>query len=193
MQTNFLPVDTGCAFAPTYSLKQFAAGVGATICLLTVSSNDAVASVDLLQTLASPLSIVSTHSSHYSMYNRGNINMFIEGTATMTSDVWNSHRKLDEISLLSYNWNNNGANAFSPALIGKMRDIINRISVQPAIFPTARDSIQFEYENENGDYLEFELFEDGNLKKFFFGSNGESITEYIAVEEIERNVSEFYE
>jgi len=34
------------------------------------------------------------------------------------------------------------------------------------IFPTARGSIQMEYETERGDYLELELFEDGRLKAF---------------------------
>ncbi|KJE25644.1 hypothetical protein LG52_3208 [Geobacillus kaustophilus] len=37
--------------------------------------------------------------------------------------------------------------------------MIHTVIKQPKLFPTARDSIQLEFEKENGDYLEFELFE----------------------------------
>ena len=37
-----------------------------------------------------------------------------------------------------------------------MRNLIH----QPKIFPTGRQTIQLEYEKRNGDYLEFELFEE---------------------------------
>lgn len=61
---------------------------------------------------------------------------------------------LNEIAKLKDNWNNNGANSFSAKLIEKCRGIVMQLAAEPFICPTACGSIQFEYEKENGDYLE---------------------------------------
>jgi hypothetical protein len=39
-------------------------------------------------------------------------------------------------------------------------NLIKSLYRQPDVFPTGRQSIQFEYEKENGEYLEFEIFHD---------------------------------
>ena len=67
---------------------------------------------------------------------------------------------LNDIAKLEDNWNNNGANSFSTKLIEKCRGIAMQLAAEPFICPTACGSIQFEYEKENGDYLEFEIYED---------------------------------
>ena len=67
---------------------------------------------------------------------------------------------LSQIAKLEDNWNNNGANSFSAKLIEKCRGIVIQLVAEPFICPTACGSIQFEYEKENGDYLEFEIYED---------------------------------
>lgn len=67
---------------------------------------------------------------------------------------------LSEIEKLTDNWNDNGASAFSSKLIEKCRRIVMQLVSEPFICPTACGSIQFEYEKENGDYLEFEIYED---------------------------------
>lgn len=67
---------------------------------------------------------------------------------------------LDDILALKDNWNDNGAKCFSKQLVEKCRTIVNDLVAEPFICPTARGSIQFEYNKENGDYLEFEVFED---------------------------------
>ena len=77
--------------------------------------------------------------------------------------------KIQDISELKDDWNGNGASAFKDTLIQKMKYLILRLNVQPEIFPTARGSIQFEYEKETGEYLEFELF-DTKLKVLTMGS-----------------------
>lgn len=110
----------------------------------------------------------------------------------MRIEVLNSLRVLDEIADLKDDWNNNGASKFSEAIITAMRKIINNLEIQPMIFPTAKGSIQFEYENNTDDYLEFELFEDLSIKKFTLNHNGVSKTEMISVEKIDEVVKEFY-
>lgn len=67
---------------------------------------------------------------------------------------------LDDIKKLTDNWNDNNAKAFSPILIDKCRRILDDLVAEPFVCPTARGSIQFEYEKDDGKYLEFEIFED---------------------------------
>lgn len=71
-----------------------------------------------------------------------------------------SYHVLNSIQLLERNWNDNEAEPFSDDLISKTKEILPSLEVQPQIFPTARNSIQLEYEKENNDYLEFEIYED---------------------------------
>lgn len=59
--------------------------------------------------------------------------------------------KLNEISNLEFDWNENGVEPFSKELISITNAIFNDMERQPKIFPTARHSIQFEYENEYDD------------------------------------------
>ena len=68
--------------------------------------------------------------------------------------------KLQGFKNLKENWNDYGAPPISHSLIDTAIKIIQEIKVQPQLFPTARNSIQLEYEKINGEYLEFELFED---------------------------------
>lgn len=65
---------------------------------------------------------------------------------------------LDNIANLEENWNGNHANAFASELIKKCKDILNQLTIPPFIAPTALNAIQFEWEKENGDYLECEIF-----------------------------------
>ena len=60
--------------------------------------------------------------------------------------------------VLEENWNGNHANAFASELIKKCKDILNQLTIPPFIAPTALNAIQFEWEKENGDYLECEIF-----------------------------------
>jgi len=69
---------------------------------------------------------------------------------------------LIEIGQLEDNWNQYGAKKFNQNLIYKCIKIINEtdLQYQPEIFPTGRESIQFEYEPDDDHYLEIEIFED---------------------------------
>ena len=65
---------------------------------------------------------------------------------------------LNEIAQLEENWDSYGAKAFPQELIDKCKDLINDLEFQPKIFPTCRQSVQFQYELEDRSYLEFEIF-----------------------------------
>lgn len=112
----------------------------------------------------------------------------------MNEEKINNLRKLDQIALLPNNWNENGANAFDKQLISKVRGIITALEIQPEIFPTACDSIQIEYDKEDGSYLEIEIFLEDPCEVFEINENGEesyfSIT--ADVEAIAKVVNSFY-
>lgn len=69
---------------------------------------------------------------------------------------------LSEIGQLQDNWNQYGSEKFKQELVFKCIKIIIHTDLiyQPEIFPTARQSIQFEYEPDDNHYLEIEIFED---------------------------------
>lgn len=98
---------------------------------------------------------------------------------------------IDKIALLEENWNGNGANKFSEELISNAKMLISNFSIQPDVLPTARDSIQMEYEKDSGDYIEFELFKNGQLKVFTF-SNHQFNTEYIDLDSANEVFRSFY-
>lgn len=52
-------------------------------------------------------------------------------------------KKLDQIAYLEDGWNGNTARAFEKQLISMVRRIITALDVQPELFPTACDSVQF--------------------------------------------------
>lgn len=70
--------------------------------------------------------------------------------------------------------------SISHKVVMKAESILAKLKIQPIVFETYRDSIQFEYEKSNGDYLELEIYEDS--LNFLLIENGET-------EELE-NISE---
>ncbi len=69
-------------------------------------------------------------------------------------------KRLSEIGELEDNWDQYGASKFDPNLILKCIKFISKfdLNYQPEIFPTARQSIQIEFEPDENYYLEFEFF-----------------------------------
>ena len=115
-----------------------------------------------------------------------------DGISTMREELAKSFVRLDEIETLQDDWNGNGASAFSADIIDRVRELVSTLNIQPIILPTARDSIQMEYENEKGDYLELELFEGGRLKLFSYSHDGVSETRDISIAEADKVVCSFY-
>ncbi|WP_338220104.1 hypothetical protein [Algoriphagus sp. oki45] len=105
-------------------------------------------------------------------------------------DLKSNLEKLEEFKKLEFNWNGNNAEPFSDALIEKAKSVLFSLRVQPEIFPTARKSIQFEYEKGNGDYLEIEIFED--FIKFFQVIGEIESSDKIDFSRIFYKVNEFY-
>lgn len=102
--------------------------------------------------------------------------------------------KLKVIGDLKDNWNQNGASAFSGKLIKRVRSILEKIEVQPEIFPTALGTIQLEFDNSRRDHMEIEISESGNAEVFVSMYNRKEYFETIpaTADAINKKVREFY-
>ena len=81
-------------------------------------------------------------------------------TGSASSALARNILKIRSFERLLPNWNQNGAAPLSREVTERAVDLLQFLKIQPQIFPTARQSVQFEYEKANGDYLEFEVFAD---------------------------------
>lgn len=70
---------------------------------------------------------------------------------------------LESYKYLKDNWNGYGAKPFTSSFIERLKDIVIALEFSPKIFPTGRNSIQLEFEKKNGDYLEFEVYNSGEI------------------------------
>lgn len=105
-------------------------------------------------------------------------------------ELLNAYETLREIEQLEKNWNENQADPISSEVVKKVRNTLPLLDKQPEIFPTACNSIQIEYEKENEDYLEFEIFEDTVKCYREIDQHVEEST--VDKEEIPKIVREFY-
>ena len=103
-------------------------------------------------------------------------------------------KKLDVIQRLKKNWNGNGAAPFSPKEIDRMKVLINELRIQPEIFPTALQTIQFEYDNARRDHMEIEIGTSNTAEVFIVTYFGEESFEALPVTAaaINQRVEAFY-
>lgn len=101
--------------------------------------------------------------------------------------------KLNSFKNFEPNWNGYKADSFNVELIDRVWNIINLPSLkfQPDIFPTARQSIQFEYEKSNGNYLEFEIFQN-RITGFSIIADEETEFKNLSESEMLRMIDDFY-
>lgn len=164
----------GIVRANTSSIRTLGAYVCAAISLSCALSSDLVVIPQRHFSTLNQYS-VSTNPTPAMVYDNGSITVFstnLDGVATMDGALEKNFRVLAEIAALESNWNGNGANAFSDTLLSKCREVLQGLRIQPDIFPTAQDSIQFEWEHLQGDYLEVELFEDGTCQMYMQRADG---------------------
>ncbi len=103
-------------------------------------------------------------------------------------------KKLNAICSLKENWNGNGAPAFPRALTERVERLLQTLSIQPEIFPTACSTIQLEYDNSRRDHMEIEIGSGDTAEVYIVFYNGEESTDEIAVsaEAINERVNAFY-
>ena len=177
---NINVATSGCSQNPIYAPVITAAAVSI---LFSFSAPSPVFEVEHNRPI-----VANSISREY--FNSNNI-LFLSNDIISNKKI-ESLARLVEIGGLQDNWNGNGASHFSNELLDFAKGIILDLSIQPAIFPTARDSIQLEYENNLGDYLEFELFNNKKVTMFSFNHIGTTENTAISCEEINELVGRFY-
>lgn len=105
-------------------------------------------------------------------------------------------KKIEEFKNLKFNWNDNDAKPFEQLFIKKICELLEKIYVQPKLFPCADNSIQFEYYDRKytKKYLEFGVYseyvfvfmidKDGKEKETFFPKTD--------IDEINNIICDFY-
>lgn len=103
-------------------------------------------------------------------------------------------RKIRNIGNLKDNWNGNGASAFSKALIDRVMELVNTLPIQPEVFPTALNTIQFEYDNSRHDHMEIEIGDSDDAEIFIVTYFGKEIEESIpsTYESLAERIAQFY-
>ena len=91
---------------------------------------------------------------------------------------------------LSDNWNGYDAEKISKDVIMSAITAVYLIEIQPDVFPTGRNSIQFEYEKKNGDYLEFEIYSNHITMLKIIGDT--EFEENVASTDLNKLVENFY-
>lgn len=89
-----------------------------------------------------------------------------------------SYKKLEDILKLENNWNGNKAKRFSNDLINKCKKLLDNLDSEPFIAPCADGSVQFEWEKRNGQYLEFNIYEN-KIEMFRIYEKGKEVEEII--------------
>ena len=90
--------------------------------------------------------------------------------------------KLEKISSLKDGWNGNGAPAIPKSLIKRVRKLIDSMIIQPEIFPTALQTVQFEFDNTRRDHMEIEIGLDDEAEIFIVGYDGTETFETISAD-----------
>ena len=103
-------------------------------------------------------------------------------------------KKLEAIAGLKDGWNGNGAPAIPKKLIDHVRTILDEMMIQPEIFPTALQTIQFEFDNTRRDHMEIEIGLEETAEVFLVRYDGAESFEDIpnSAEGIDERVRAFY-
>lgn len=98
---------------------------------------------------------------------------------------------LNSFKRLENGWDGEKAPAIDVNIIEQVETVIKSIEYQPDIFPTARNSVQIEFEKSDESYLEFEFFMD---KVVCYIENDEGGREdEVDLTQVKNIVSDFYE
>ena len=110
---------------------------------------------------------------------------------TIRSDNLN---RLSAFGNFKDDWNGNGAPAFDPALLSKVTSIVEALTIQPEIFPSAMGTIDFEYSNSRKDFMSIEVDISDHAEVFISTYFGEESFETIesTAKAIQKRVEKFY-
>ena len=105
----------------------------------------------------------------------------------------NAHmiQRIESFSQLGENWNGYRASSFSPEVLQRARSLVEDIVYKVKVFPTGRNSIQFEFDSIPGKYLEIEVFADHYAVLFEKGTAQEEY-ESVSRNSVLQKIAEYY-
>lgn len=139
-----------------------------------------------------PLSAVEEDNNDYNRTDDNSKSQYYLKILKLQDTLQNNLERIDKISQFTDNWNGYGAEKFSNKFLEKIKLLINSLEVQPNIFPTARDSIQFEFENSNNEYLEIEIFSNDTITVYKVDKYDKESTSNIRPNEVNEVIRKFY-
>ncbi|MFH6603444.1 hypothetical protein ACEZ3G_08145 [Maribacter algicola] len=98
-------------------------------------------------------------------------------------------KKLENFKNLPDNWNGYGGLGFEENFLDSIKEIIKDTSYQPEIFPTGRNSIQFEF-SKGENFLEVEIFHDH--AEYYGEIEGYEIEKNIPINSINSEINAFF-
>ena len=102
--------------------------------------------------------------------------------------------QFNDIENLQKNWNSYGAEPVPRKAVDVAREIVNTIrDARLEVFPTARESVQIECENDEGDYMEAEIYGDESIHMFILNADGSVVERDVDREECVNRFREFLE
>lgn len=121
-------------------------------------------------------------------------------TKNYSIQLKNNIKKLDAIAELKPNWDLHGAPEFEKSLIEyckvKLYELDDKFGniekVQPEIFPTNNETIQFEFKNSS-DWLEIEIPNDMSHIDCFMFKSCKEVERRCSLDELLKVVEAFYE
>ena len=100
-------------------------------------------------------------------------------------------KRIEGIAGLQDNWNDYGATSFSPEVLQRACSLVEDIVYKTKVFPTGRNSIQFEFDSIPGQYLEIEVFSDHYAVLFEKGAAQEEY-ESVSRNYVLQKIAEYY-
>lgn len=117
-------------------------------------------------------------------------NLGVSQVTEVRPTLGENNDRLEQIAALEENWNGYGASPIPSSIIRDVEGFLCTLPIQPEIFPTARPSIQLEYDTADR-HIEFEITEEKRVLMFFCAGDV-SIEKEISLSELSNYVKRFY-
>ena len=117
-------------------------------------------------------------------------NLGVSQVTEVRPTLGENNDRLEQIAALEENWNGYGASPIPSSIIRDVEGFLCTLPIQPEIFPTARPSIQLEYDTADC-HIEFEITEEKRVLMFFCAGDV-SIEKEISLSELSNYVKRFY-
>ncbi len=114
-------------------------------------------------------------------------------TTVLFSTKMHNDILLESFRGLEPNWNGYGAVPIDGEVINNSILVLDQLIKQPENFPTGRNTVQFEYETDNGDYVELEVYNNRIHVYIEQGGNGSEMDySFDQIQEINEAVNRIF-